>query len=52
MSVTKKLSELGIEVLKVDQYSNAEPGGENSITFEGHRRFKGFEKDNNFSKYT
>ena len=45
MSVTKKLSELGIEVLKADQYSNAyEPGGENSITFEGYRRFKGLEK--------
>ena len=45
LSITKKLTELGLTVLKAEGYSDAyEPGGENSVTFENYRRFKGLEK--------
>lgn len=45
LSITKKLTELGLTVLKAEGYSDAyELGGENSITFENYRRFKGLEK--------
>ena len=44
-SIQKKLTELGLTVLKAEGYSDAyEAGGENSITFENYRRFKGLEK--------
>ena len=45
LSIQKKLTELGLTVLKAEGYSDAyEVGGENSITFENYRRFKGLEK--------
>lgn len=45
LSMTKKLKELDLTVLGAEEYSDAyEPGGENSITFENYRRFKGLEK--------
>ena len=45
LSIQKKLTELGLTVLKAEGYSDAyEAGGENSITFENYRRFKGLEK--------
>ena len=44
LSIQKKLTELGLTVLKAEGYSDAyEVGGENSITFENYIRFKGLE---------
>ena len=45
LSISKELTKLGLTVLKAEEYSDAyEAGGENSITFENYRRFKGLEK--------
>jgi len=46
VSLGRKLTELGLKVIKAEEYSDAylTPEGENSITFENYRRFKGLEK--------
>ena len=46
VSMRKELEKLGLKVIKAEEYSEAylTPEGENSITFENYRRFKGLEK--------